>query len=260
VWRKEFNFTAMHQSTQPLAFLLFCLVGVAMPARADDPVRLIQPKPVIELFTSQGCSSCPAADALLGEYALRGDVVALSMPVDYWDYLGWKDTLASAKFTARQREYAAHRGDGQVYTPQIVVDGSARAVGSDGAAVAKAVSSAATRCKSSPITIGLSMGRNTMQIALDVGPTAPATELEGTVWVAVVRPEVPVSIQRGENRGKTVIYHNVVRELIPVGLWSGGATSLKLDRSAIMTSPGERSAVIVQQGKGGPIIAAGWFE
>jgi hypothetical protein len=182
------------------------------------------------------------------------------MPVDYWDYLGWKDTLASAKFTARQREYAAHRGDGQIYTPQIVVDGAARVVGSDRATVDKAVTSAVSRCKSSPITIGLSMGRTTMQIALDIGPTAPATELEGTVWVAVVRPEVPVAIQRGENRGKTVIYHNVVRELIPVGLWSGGSARLKLDRSAIMTSPGERSAVIVQQGKGGPIIAGGWFE
>ena len=250
----------MHQFTHRLALVLFGLVAVASPAPAEDAVRLIQPKPVIELFTSQGCSSCPAADVLLGEYARRGDVVALSMPVDYWDYLGWKDTLANAKFTARQREYAARRGDGQVYTPQIVVDGSARVVGSDRATVAKAVTSAATRCKSSPITIGLSMGRTTMQIALDIGPTAPATELEGTVWVAVVRPEVPVAIQRGENRGKTVIYHNVVRELIPVGLWSGGATRLKLDRSAIMTSPGERSAAIVQQGKGGPIIAAGWFE
>ncbi|MFZ4808984.1 MAG: DUF1223 domain-containing protein [Hyphomicrobiaceae bacterium] len=250
----------MRPFNHPLALFVICLVGAILPARAEEVVRLIQPKPVIELFTSQGCSSCPAADVLLGEYARRGDVVALSMPVDYWDYLGWKDTLASAKFTARQREYAAHRGDGQIYTPQIVVDGAARVVGSDRATVDKAVTSAVSRCKSSPITIGLSMGRTTMQIALDIGPTAPATELEGTVWVAVVRPEVPVAIQRGENRGKTVIYHNVVRELIPVGLWSGGSARLKLDRSAIMTSPGERSAVIVQQGKGGPIIAGGWFE
>ena len=87
-------------------------------------------KAVIELFTSQGCSSCPPADALLGEYAKRDDVLALSFPVDYWDYLGWKDTLASHENTERQRAYAAARGDRQVYTPQVVVNGVEHMVGS----------------------------------------------------------------------------------------------------------------------------------
>jgi hypothetical protein len=225
---------------------------------AANDGELRKPLPVVELFTSQGCSSCPAADALFATYAQREDVVALSLSVDYWDYLGWKDTLASGKFTARQRAYAARRGDGEVYTPQVVVNGSVRAVGSDRQAIGRAVEIAAKRCDESTVKIGLDVTASAMQIALSQ-TAPPAQPVEATVWVAVVRPEVAVTITKGENRGKKVTYHNVVRELIPVGLWDGDEEKLTLDRAAIMTSPGDRSAVLVQQGKGGPIIAAGWF-
>src|SRR4249919_2286908 len=106
----------------------FVFGSMAAPASAE-------PRAVVELFTSQGCSSCPAADKLLGELAGDSSLIALSIPIDYWDYLGWKDTLASAGHSARQRAYARMRGDRQVYTPQIVVNGATHVLGSDRAAV-----------------------------------------------------------------------------------------------------------------------------
>ncbi|HSJ39938.1 MAG TPA: DUF1223 domain-containing protein, partial [Xanthobacteraceae bacterium] len=100
------------------------IVAVIRPAHAD-------PRAVLELFTSQGCSSCPPADKILGELAQDPSVIALSMPIDYWDDLGWKDTLADARFSARQRAYSRMRGDREVYTPQVVVNGTVHVIGSD---------------------------------------------------------------------------------------------------------------------------------
>ena len=108
-----------------MATVLTCLTATGLSAGPEQ-----RPRTVIELFTSQGCSSCPPADKLLGQLAGRDDVIALTFPVDYWDYLGWKDTLASPAYSARQRAYARARGDGQVYTPQVVIDGAYHAVGS----------------------------------------------------------------------------------------------------------------------------------
>jgi hypothetical protein len=113
----------------PRFWLSFAVAGCLLSASAAAQTAVKSP-PVLELFTSQGCSSCPAADALFKAYAARRDIVALSMPVDYWDYLGWKDTLGSPKFSRRQRDYAKQRGDGQVYTPQVVVNGRTHVVGS----------------------------------------------------------------------------------------------------------------------------------
>src|SRR3569833_1070587 len=100
------------------------IVAVIRPAQAD-------PRAVVELFTSQGCSSCPPADQILGELANDPSGVALSMPIDYWDYLGWKDTLADSRFSARQTAYSHTRGDRSLYTPQMIVTGSAQVIGSD---------------------------------------------------------------------------------------------------------------------------------
>src|SRR6516225_4634971 len=108
------------------------LVAIIRPAHAD-------PRAVVELFTSQGCSSCPPADKVMGELAKDPSVIAMSMPIDYWDYLGWKDTLADARFSARQKAYSRVRGDREVYTPQVIVNGSAHVVGSDRAAIENAI-------------------------------------------------------------------------------------------------------------------------
>src|ERR1700710_23203 len=108
------------------------IVAIVRPAHAD-------PRAIVELFTSQGCSSCPPADKVLGELAKDPSVIALSMPIDYWDYLGWKDTLADARFSARQKAYSQVRGDRKIYTPQVVVNGSAHVIGSDRAGIDRAI-------------------------------------------------------------------------------------------------------------------------
>src|ERR1700758_4333241 len=113
------------------------IVAVIRPAHATDP------RAVVELFTSQGCSSCPPADKIIGELAKDPSVIALSMPIDYWDYLGWKDTLADARFSARQKAYSRARGDREVYTPQAVINGSAHVIGSDREGIESAIGATA---------------------------------------------------------------------------------------------------------------------
>ncbi len=131
------------------------------PPRRRMHRRRPQQRAVIELFTSQGCSSCPAADKLLGELAADPSLVAISVPIDYWDYLGWKDTLADPRNTARQKAYAHARGDGQVYTPQVVVNGSLHVLGSDKAAIEHAIAKSRKHGAMSlpPVTLALADGR-----------------------------------------------------------------------------------------------------
>src|SRR5262245_29223345 len=111
---------------------VFAIIAIIRPAQAE-------PRAVVELFPSQGCSSCPPADKIIGELAKDPSIIAMSMPIDYWDYLGWKDTLADARFSARQRAYSRMRGDREVYTPQVVVNGSAHVIGSDLAGIESAI-------------------------------------------------------------------------------------------------------------------------
>src|SRR5277367_2010399 len=126
------------------------VAAIVRPAHAD-------PRAVVELFTSQGCSSCPPADKIIGELAKDPSVIALSMPIDYWDYLGWKDTLADSRFSARQKAYSQVRGDREVYTPQVVVNGSEHVVGSDRAAIERAIGATkkADGVMSVPVTLTL---------------------------------------------------------------------------------------------------------
>src|SRR5215475_3578675 len=114
------------------ALSVCAIIAIIRPAHAD-------PRAVVELFTSQGCSSCPPADKVIGELAKDPDVIALSMPIDYWDYLGWKDTLADARFSARQKAYSRMRGDRDVYTPQAIVNGSAQVIGSNLESIKQAI-------------------------------------------------------------------------------------------------------------------------
>ena len=235
-----------------LALALGLAAGLPAHARADSAQT---PKPVLELFTSQGCSSCPPADALLGKYAARKDVIALTMPVDYWDYLGWKDTLASPLFSNRQRAYAKARGDGQVYTPQIVVSGARHVVGSHERAVERAVAAAKKALKGRHVTLSLWAEGDTLTIEAGAAPDG-LERRAGTIWLALVKKSVKVAIKRGENGGRKITYHNVVRELTPVGKWSGKAMTLKLPKHALMQAGSDGCTVLLQQGDGGPIIAA----
>jgi hypothetical protein len=195
---------------------------------------------VIELFTSQGCSSCPPADKLLGELVRDPSLVVLSLPVDYWDSLGWKDTLADPRNSARQRAYARARGDRGVYTPQVVVNGAAHVVGSDKTAIQRALSVRSDASLPVPITLAVASGNLSVNI--------PAGKGAGEVWVYSLAKEVPVTVTRGENRGRTVTYHNVARRWQKLGDWSGTAANWNVAVSQLSTGGADTAAVLVQGG------------
>jgi hypothetical protein len=212
--------------------------------------------PVIELFTSQGCSSCPPADALMHEFAARRDVVALTLPVDYWDYLGWKDTLAKPAFAMRQRSYAKMRGDGEVYTPQMVVNGMAHVVGSHKADIERALSQTNEKLEHQRVSVDFRAEPGSLLVAIGPGP-APKSG-SGTVWLAVVEPQVEVEIEKGENTGRKIAYFNVVRELTNIGGWTGEPVVIRHVHDGAKHSL-FRYAAIVQQGTTGPIVGAAWL-
>ncbi len=234
-------------------------VGVGAPMAQDRsqpaPGEGTEVRAVLELFTSQGCSSCPPADALLETYANRKDVIALSLPVDYWDYLGWKDTLASPKFSARQKYYAKERGDGRVYTPQMVVSGLAHVVGSSTASIDTAIAATEAQFKAARVPVNVRVDGKRLVIETGDAPVGARTR-EATIWMAMVDRASLVKIERGENRGKTVKYVNVVRDLSPIGTWSGKAATIAIDRAAVSEPGNEMCVVLLQVGKAGPIVGA----
>src|SRR6478752_543484 len=152
---------------------------------------LAEPRAVIELFTSQGCSSCPPADKLAAEYARDPSVIMLSLAVDYWDYLGWKDTLAIAGHTSRQRAYARARGDRQVYTPQVVVDGAVHVLGSDKSAIEQAIRQ--EHDKASPLTLPVTMIQDGDKLTVNVSASKDGKG-QAEVWLCPLTKSVPVSV------------------------------------------------------------------
>lgn len=230
------------------------------PAQEAKP-RAVEPRAVVELFTSQGCSSCPAADKLLGELAKDPSLIAVSMPIDYWDYLGWKDTLANPKFSARQRGYAGERGDRKVYTPQIIVNGEAHALGSDRAAIDKAIGDTRARGGVMNVAVKASVEGNHVKIsAADAGAGSPQA---AEVWICGLRASVPVAIARGENSGRDVVYHNVVRRWLKVGDWNGKATSWSVPLENIRGEDVDGVVVYLQQGawqKPGAMLGAAYAQ
>jgi hypothetical protein len=214
---------------------------------------------VIELFTSQGCSSCPPADALLGRLVDRPGLVALSYSVDYWDYLGWRDTLASAANSQRQREYARTRGDGRVYTPQMVVDGVTHVNGSDEEAIKAALAAAEVRL--GHVKVPVSMRDEGDTLVIDVGAAPEQSDKrEATIWLAIAKELEKVTIAHGENRGRELSYHHPVRELTPIGMWHGEAMTLRLPLKDLKTMGGACLFTLLQVEDAGPILGAAEFE
>jgi hypothetical protein len=214
------------------------------------------PRALLELFTSQGCSSCPAADKLLGEFAADPTVVALSLPIDIWDYLGWKDTLALPGHSARQRAYAELRGDRQVYTPQVVVNGSMHALGSDRAAIERVIAQTNHNpaIMSLPVLLSTADGDLTVTVKAAAGQQAG-----GEVWLCPLATAVSVAIGRGENRGRTLTYHNVVRGWRKLGDFAGTDAVWSIPLSEIKNGNIDAAAVVVQEGthdKPGPVLGA----
>ncbi len=173
------------------------------------------PRAVLELFTSQGCSSCPPADELFATMRDDPDLIALSLPVDYWDRLGWKDTFAKPAFTRRQNAYARVRGDGQVYTPQAVVNGVAHAIGSRRGAI-----DAAIEQTSASVSVPITLKREGNALRVSVG-SGDANAGRAKLVMMPYLDKRDVAIGRGENARRTVTYTNIVRDVVEVADWSG---------------------------------------
>lgn len=236
----------------PIVIGIGLLAAAPGPAKSDDTT-----KPVVELFTSQGCSSCPPADELLVQLAERTDIVALTYNVDYWDYLGWRDTLGKPEHSARQRAYAKTRGDGAVYTPQIVVNGRAHAVGSNRRAVSNLIKQARGAQAAAP---EITLRQSKEALVIRVGEANANGRAKATIYVAGVQPRATIAIKRGENRGRKITYANVVRKLVPVGMWDGTEKEIRVDPATVMGGEVTSCAVLLQSSHGGPILAARWIE
>ncbi|KIN60615.1 DUF1223 domain containing protein [Sulfitobacter noctilucae] len=202
---------------------------------------------VVELYTSQGCSSCPAADAIMHELAGREDVIALALHVDYWDYIGWKDVFADPAHAARQRAYAASGNRRSIYTPEMIVQGSTDIVGAKPMKLSEAI--AAHAGKPASVTVGLSRQGDDLRITGDVVGTPPGVM---TVHLLRYAPSQTTEIKRGENRGKTLRYNNIVEGWTELAEWDG-STPLDLTTSVSGDKP---VVVIIQQQNAGPIMAA----
>jgi hypothetical protein len=232
------------------------LLGAALLGAVGTTAQA-ETRAVIELFTSQGCSSCPAADKLLSDLKTDPSLITLSLPIDYWDYLGWKDTLAIPGHTARQKAYSRMRGDREVYTPQVVINGVAQALGSSQGDIEKAVVQSREKTHALSVPVALATADNKVTVTL---PTKRNDEAAtGEVWLCPVSGSVPVGIGRGENRGRTITYTNVVRRWIKLGSWSGKSESFSVPVDTIKSDGIDAVAVILQGGsadKPGPMLGA----
>ncbi len=232
------------------AALIFASL-VAAVAVAQEHIR---PIGVVELFTSQGCSSCPPADKMLAELVAGGDVVALGYHVDYWDYLGWRDTLARPENTKRQYLYGKQFGSGSVYTPQAVVNGRAHFNGADREAVTGALKK--LDGEGQGMTVEISARRVGDAMVIEAG-ASPGGAGKANLVLVNFQGTIPVTIERGENKGTAMTYVNAVSNLQVVGMWHGAAKRYELPASAF---PADGWALLLQQSKGngvpGPILGA----
>ncbi|MFQ6547762.1 DUF1223 domain-containing protein [Aestuariibius sp. 2305UL40-4] len=209
------------------------------PAKAETTV-------VVELFTSQGCSSCPPADAILREMAPRDDVIALALHVDYWDYIGWKDIFGDPAHTERQRAYARAAGERTVYTPQFVIAGQDHVVGIKPMKLVETIMAHQAQPPAAVVTLG----REGDVLAI----RAVSADLSGPIEIHLFRyiPSEEVRIARGENRGRTLTYANIVSEWQIVGRWD---PRTPFEKSVPVAGP-EPVVVIAQRPEGGPIFGA----
>lgn len=222
------------------AFALAGLIAatLAAPAEARSPV-------VVELFTSQGCSSCVKSGDVLADLAGKPGVLALTFAVDYWDYLGWADTFAKPEFTSRQRDYMGAMALRDVYTPQIVVDGKSQVAAVSADKVVPLIKQAA---RSRPAPPEISFGK----AGVSVG-SAAKVKGGADVWLVRYDPkDQSVQVKTGENRGQTLVEHNVVRELTRLGAWNGKPKRFRLPEPG---AEGLNTLVIVQGSHGGRILA-----
>lgn len=220
------------------AFALIAFSEISYAQDRPAPAPLV----VVELFQSQGCSSCPPAEANLNAIAGQPNILALSFGVTYWDNLGWKDTFATEAFTNRQYDYSHYQKQDGVYTPQVVVDGKKELVGSDRAQLDRVITQARTQ--------GPALSWAKSQLLVGAGKPAAPTD----VWLVRYDPRtINVAIRAGENGGRTLPHRNVVRELVNLGTWDGSPKTFNLPAA---TSAGLSTAALVQIKAGGDILSA----
>jgi hypothetical protein len=218
--------------------------GASLGAHAGEEAAAPVSPVVVELFQSQGCSSCAPAQEDLNRLADRPDVLALSFSVTYWDSLGWKDTFASQQFTQRQYDYIARNPNAQVATPQVWINGRETVEGSDPARLAMLI--AAGGPTGGPL---LSVAGTTLRVGAAADPAGRAD-----IWLVRYDPRnLEVAVRAGENKGKTLAHRDIVRQLIRIGYWRGTAQTLTLPPDKM---EGTKTAVLVQAGAGGPILSA----
>ncbi len=232
-----------------IAAVLFA-IAMPGPALAAGPggVANTDNVTVVELFTSQGCSSCPAADAFMGELIRRPDIIGLTFPVNYWDYIGWKDTLATPETTERQRAYGRALGPRYAYTPQMVIGGRVHEVGSDRRAVKMALREVAA---APGVAVSAVMAPNG-KVIVTVGGGNGA----GDVLLVRFDRRREVRVGRGENAGRTLAYYNVVRDFRRIGGWTGAPARFELDIAELRQGGRDACVILVQAPGTGPIYGA----
>jgi hypothetical protein len=227
-------------------------LGVAPQAIAQDQLT------VVELFTSQGCPACPRADKLLGELAGRADILALSFHVDYWDYYGWADPFASEVYSQRQQRYLNQRGLPYVYTPQIVVDGRWQASGNKPAEVLENIGTA----RGEPAgRVSVRLERiSDEQIRIRIPETDARYRGEADIMLVRFDEKHVTEVTRGENRGKTIVNHHVVRLIRPVARWNGEAVDVVVSLQELDGADPAYCAILVQEHGQGRILGAIWVD
>jgi hypothetical protein len=229
-----------------LSLAMAAFLGLATLAHAE-------PRPaVVELFTSEGCNSCPPAEAYVGELAGRNDVLALAFHVDYWDDLGWRDRFGLSQSVERQRAYARSLRLSSVYTPEIIIDGRADYVGSNRSGIANALKE---RRDGVPVMLSVANGAADVRVA--PGASAPAGKASGgdVVLVAYLRKAVS-AIGRGENAGRTLDEYNIVRAVLPLGRWEGGAQEFHAKLASLPQDVTDVAVLVQSPGQGAVVAAA----
>lgn len=230
-----------------LTLIFYLLVPGAGLALDDRPT-------VVELYTSQGCSSCIIADRHMQQLSKREEVIALTFPVTYWDYLGWKDTLAKPEFDARQRAYATAAGSADIYTPQIIIDGVYREVGSETGVIDEVIT---YQTGARPPAVGINLWPGPLAIAVNIGAgTLPPGAQSASIRLIQYDTRQFVSVKAGENAGKELVYFNIVRSMTSVGIWQGQSMGLNLPIRDFRKAGYSGIAVLLQVDDGGPILGA----
>lgn len=226
------------------ALLLAVTLVFSPEARAGDKLT------VVELYTSQGCSSCPPADAYLGKLSGRSDILALSLHVDYWDYIGWKDPYALHSNTERQRTYARYLGMGYVYTPQMVIQGMAHTTGSNRDSVERLI-----RDLKGAKRLDVQLNQTEDGLKLDI-PGGTFDDETGRILITTYDAKHENDVRRGENSGRTLAHYNVVRDMAEVGVWKGEQLSMLINDTMIEMKGHDGCAVLIQSTKNGRILGA----